>query len=119
MPVRPVSQPSLQSQQPQLPPQQQTRSRGPLEIGSLFNIPSPPDVYRRKTALPTQMVSAVNASIPINTIEETADNREIVTLQDHTIKDLLHQQGPLQETVQGQAFTLNIQHLACTLETPG
>ena len=79
-PVRPVSQPSLQGQQPQLPLQRQTRSQGPTEIGSLLDMPSPPDVYRRRMAPPAQVANMVNTFIPINPVEETADNREVASI---------------------------------------
>ena len=89
-PIRPVSQPSLQGWQPQLPLQWQTRSQGPTEIGFPFWHAQPPDIYRRRTAPPTQVANAVNSFIPINLIQETAYNREVASI---TNSSRSHHQG--------------------------
>ena len=61
-----------------------------MEIGSLFNMPSPPDIYRRMAALPTHVANAVNSFIPINPMEETADDREVASI---TNSSRSHHQG--------------------------
>ena len=53
-------------------------------------MPSPSDVYRRRMAPPAQVANAVNSFIPINLTEETADDREVVSI---TNSSRSHHQG--------------------------
>ena len=80
-PVRPVSQLAPAMHHTAAPTGRQTRSRGPTEITSLFNHPSPADAIWRK---PATMANPVNAFTPITNNTPSQEDIEVASITGST-----------------------------------
>ena len=81
MPVRPASQLAPTVHHIVAPTGRQTRSCGPMEITSLFNHPSPPDVIQRK---PATMANPVNTVTPITNDPPSQEDNEVASITGST-----------------------------------
>ena len=80
-PVRPVSQLAPAVHHTAAPTGRQTRSRGPMEITSLFNHPSPPDAIHRK---PATMVNPVNTFTSITNDPPSQEDIKVASITGST-----------------------------------
>ena len=119
-PVKPVSQPSLEGQQPQLPPQCKG-AKDPQKLVPSLTCPAPQmstGEWRHHNKWWTQQIP-LSPPTWLRRQQMTGRLHLLPIPQDPITKDSLHHWELLQETVQGQVFTLNIQHLVYTWGTLG
>ena len=79
--MRPVSQLAPTMHHTAAPTGRQTRSRGPMEITSLFNQPSQPDAIWRK---PATLANPVNTFTPITNDTPSHEDMEVASITGST-----------------------------------